>query len=72
MSDGADWRHAFAAFAALLGEPADAVALALGEAPPAAIAGDPTSAPAARAARARAVAAVVTRIVAELERMTLR
>jgi hypothetical protein len=64
MTDGVDWRKAFAAFGALLGEPAEAVAAALGE---------PTAAaPPSRAARARAVASVVTRVLADLESARLR
>jgi hypothetical protein len=73
MSDGVDWRRAFGAFGALLGEPPEAIALALGEAAEATpgAASEPRD-PASRASRARAVAAVVTRVVADLESARLR
>jgi hypothetical protein len=71
------WRTAFAAFSVFLGEPADALAMAL-----AGDAGDARGTEGeeldarfitgSRPARARAVAAVVTRVVAELEGARLR
>jgi hypothetical protein len=67
MTESVDWRKAFAAFGALLGEPAEAVAAALGEAAP-----SPSQPSASRAARARAVASVVTRVLADLESARLR
>lgn len=73
MSESVDWSTAFIAFGVLLGEPADAVTRALGE---------PTTGPASallrelastsRVTRARAVAGVVTRVVADVERARLR
>jgi hypothetical protein len=72
MSESVDWRQAFTAFGTLLGEPADAVGGALGEPVPGADIAQPHDASASRATRARAVAAVVTKVLADLERARLR
>lgn len=73
MSDSIDWRDAFLVFSALLKEPPEASALALGSA--SSTTGSSVAhalASGTRTVRARAMASVVTRVVGELQAARLR